>query len=250
MTSDTPHVSHVTAHCVAAVSGCEPSLLPALPHGAVTRVRRFRGGLYRFSCSGGRTLVGDDMAYCDRGVWSVSSPPMCISEWRHCLSSLLITFLETGCGEPVITSPDHLVMETILPGGLYTFHCTEMTSLLGSPALECGARGYNASVPVCSRGPALVTMSGPGLVTRGQRPGYRCDTSPGLEEVNILWRIEGAEELASDAGWERDGVLVRSWAEMTLEVTEALDSITVECFIQSDQYSVADNMVVQIQCEY
>ena len=166
------------------------------------------------------------------------------------ISPSLITFLETGCGEPVITLPEHLVMETILPGGLYTFHCTEMTSLLGSPALECGARGYNASVPVCSRGPALVTISGPGLVTRGQRPGYRCDTSPGLEEVNILWRIEGAEELASDAGWERDGVLVRSWAEMTLEVTEALDSITVECFIQSDQYSVADNMVVQIQCEY
>ena len=166
------------------------------------------------------------------------------------ISPLLITSLETGCGEPVITSADHLVMETILPGGLYIFTCTEMTSLLGSPSLECGARGYNASVPVCTRGPALVTMSGPGLVTRGQRPGYRCDTGPGLEEVKIFWRIEGARELASDAGWERDGALVRSWAEMTLDVTEVSDIIMVECFIQSDQHSVADNMVVQIQCEY
>ena len=156
---------------------------------------------------------------------------------------------ETGCGEPDIGSAYHLVMETVLPGGLYTFHCTEQTSLLGSPALECGDRGYNASVPVCSRGPAQVMMSGPGLVTRGQRPVYRCDTSPGLEEVNILWRIEGGGQLASDAGWERDGMRVRSWAEATLEVTELSDNITVECFIQSDQYSVADNMVVKIHCE-
>ena len=84
VTSDTrPYVSHVTL-CVfvAAVSRCEPSLLLALPHGAMTRVRRFRGGLYRFSCSGGRTLVGDDMAYCDRGVWSHTKQPMCISEWK------------------------------------------------------------------------------------------------------------------------------------------------------------------------
>ena len=157
--------------------------------------------------------------------------------------------LETGCGEPDIGSASHLVMETVLPGGLYTFHCTEQTSLLGSSALECGARGYNAPVPVCSRGPAQVMMSGPELVTRGQRPVYRCDTSPGLEEVNILWRIEGGGQLASDAGWERDGMRVRSWAEATLVVTELSDNITVECFIQSDQYSVADNMVVQIHCE-
>ena len=177
-------------------------------------------------------------------------PCASVSEGIVIISPLLITFLETSCGDPVITSPDHLVMETILPGGLYTFHCTEMTSLLGSPSLECGARGYNASVPVCTRGPALVTMSGPGLVTRGHSPGYRCDTGPSLEEVKILWRIEGARELASDAGWERDGALVRSWAEMTLEVTEVSDTIMVECFIQSGQYTVADNMVVQIQCEY
>ena len=157
--------------------------------------------------------------------------------------------LETGCGEPDISSADHLVMDTILPGGLYTFHCTEQTILLGSPALECGARGYNASVPVCIRGPAQVIMSGPEMVTRGQRPVYRCDTSPSFEEVNILWRIEGGRQLASDAGWERDGVRLRSWAEVTLEVTELSDNITVECYVQSDQYSVADSMDVQIQCE-
>ena len=162
----------------------------------------------------------------------------------------MTSILETGCGEPDIGFADHLVMETVLPGGLYTFQCTEQTSLLGSPALECGARGYNASVPVCSRGPAQVRMSGPELVTRGQRPVYRCDTSPGLEEVTIVWRTEGGGLLASDAGWERDGGRLRSWAEVTLEVTELSDNITVECFIESDQYSVADNMVVQVQCEY
>ena len=147
----------------------------------------------------------------------------------------------------MVTSAD-LEMSTLLPGGLYTFTCTGLTSLLGSPALECGARGYNASVPVCVRGPARVTMSGPGKVTRGQRPGYRCDTSPGLEEVSIGWRIEGAAALASDAGWQRDGAGRRSWAEVTLEVTGEV--ITVECFIQSDQYSVADRMEVQVHCGY
>ena len=41
VTSDPGHVSPVLISCVAAVSRCEPSQLPTLPHGAVTRVRRW-----------------------------------------------------------------------------------------------------------------------------------------------------------------------------------------------------------------
>ena len=65
---------------VAALSLCDPAVLPALPQGLVTRVRRFRGAVYRFSCARGLSLVGDDMAFCDRGTWSQTSQPMCISE--------------------------------------------------------------------------------------------------------------------------------------------------------------------------
>ena len=64
-------------------------------------------------------------------------------------------------------------METVRAGGLYTFHCTGHTSLLGAPALVCGGRGYNASVPSCVRGPARLSLSGPGVVTRAHNPTYR-----------------------------------------------------------------------------
>ena len=42
---------------------------------------------------------------------------------------------------------------------------------------------------------------------------------------------------------------MRSWAEVSLEITGVTDTITVECLIRGEEYTVADKMVVTVQCE-
>ena len=111
MTSDTPtpHVSHVTAHCV--LQPC-PGVSPLCCPPSLTGQSPGSGG----SGAASTGSHAPEAALWWGMTWPTVTEGSGVSPIRPCasvsegiviISPLLITFLETGSGEPVVTSPDH-----------------------------------------------------------------------------------------------------------------------------------------------
>ena len=96
---------------------------------------------------------------------------------------------EEGCTEPVVTTSDNLIYESLFNGAVYQYSCDHNTTLVGSPTLVCDGSSYNDTVPVCVSAPTQVTVSGPAVVTVGTPATYTCVTNIGQEPGRLHWRV-------------------------------------------------------------
>ena len=169
-----------------------------------------------------------------------------------------------GCAEPLLEDDGVLQGERLAGGAVYRLRCDPRSGarLVGSSTLVCDGHSYNDTTPLCVRGPTRLQVSGPDTLQVGREVTFTCRSDEVSQPARLQWsltdttggRLEGAVITSEDSRVLQAGSGLVSQSSLSLTVSPARpvrnSVVVVECLSISQDYTVSDDLRVDIHCKY